>query len=170
MKINWARLGVFGRAREVRDVGGEEGALSGQRRGPVVQGDRLRRGGDGGPGPERDQVRQLSANELHFVNLLIAGLIERGVLEPARVYDSPFTDMAPEGGRMRCSPADVVSLLNILVEVQGAHDPGRRGGLGVVAGRGRPGKVALPDGPRDPRRRLRQSTSRRPHPAACQGP
>ena len=86
---------------------------------PVVQGDRLRRGGDAGAGPQRDQVRHLSGNELHFVNLLIAGLIESGVLEPAGVYDAPFTDMAPEGGG--CDVRPRTSLLGLREVDSGAN-------------------------------------------------
>jgi type I site-specific restriction endonuclease len=64
--------------------------------------------------------RALSANQLHFVNLVIAGLTESGVLEPGRLYESPFTDVAPQGPDRMFPSDDVESLLNILVEVK-AH-------------------------------------------------
>jgi type I restriction enzyme R subunit len=64
--------------------------------------------------------RVLTANQLHFVNLVIAGLTESGVLEPGRLYESPFTDVAPQGPDKMFPSADVESLLNILLEVR-AH-------------------------------------------------
>jgi type I restriction enzyme R subunit len=64
--------------------------------------------------------KALSANQLHFVNLVIAGLTESGVLEPGRLYDSPFTDVAPQGPDAMFASADVESLFSILVEVR-AH-------------------------------------------------
>lgn len=63
--------------------------------------------------------KTLSANQLHFVNLVIAGLTESGVLEPGRLYESPFTDVAPQGPDTMF-PADVEALFSILVEVK-AH-------------------------------------------------
>ena len=62
--------------------------------------------------------RALGANQLHFVNLVIAGLTESGVLEPGRLYESPFTDVAPQGPDAMFASADVESLLSILVEVK----------------------------------------------------
>ncbi len=64
--------------------------------------------------------KALSANQLHFVNLVIAGLTESGVLEPGRLYESPFTDVAPQGPDKMFASADVESLLDILVEIR-AH-------------------------------------------------
>lgn len=64
--------------------------------------------------------KALSANQLHFVSLVIAGLTESGVLEPGRLYESPFTDVAPQGPDAMFASADIESLLDILVEVK-AH-------------------------------------------------
>lgn len=41
--------------------------------------------------------KRYSRNQLTFVNLVIDYLTEHGAIEPARVYDSPFTAVAPEG-------------------------------------------------------------------------
>ena len=62
--------------------------------------------------------RALGANQLHFVNLVIAGLTQSGVLEPGRLYESPFTDVAPQGPDAMFPSADVESLLSILVKVK----------------------------------------------------
>jgi type I restriction enzyme, R subunit len=41
--------------------------------------------------------RTLGANQIEFVNLIVDHLTERGVLLPAALYESPFTDLAPTG-------------------------------------------------------------------------
>jgi type I restriction enzyme R subunit len=41
--------------------------------------------------------RTLSGNQLDFVNLIVDHLTEHGVMEPARLYESPFTDITPRG-------------------------------------------------------------------------
>jgi len=37
----------------------------------------------------------LGANQIHFVNLMVEHLTEHGVMDPALLYESPFTDVAP---------------------------------------------------------------------------
>lgn len=41
--------------------------------------------------------KSLGANQIEFVNLIVDHLTERGVLLPAALYESPFTDVAPTG-------------------------------------------------------------------------
>ena len=41
--------------------------------------------------------KRYSPNQITFVNLVIDYLTEHGTIEPARVYESPFTGVAPEG-------------------------------------------------------------------------
>jgi len=62
--------------------------------------------------------KALGANQLHFVNLIIAGLTESGVLEPGRLYESPFTDVAPQGPDAMFASTEVESLLDILNQVK----------------------------------------------------
>jgi type I restriction enzyme, R subunit len=38
-----------------------------------------------------------SANQIEFVNLIIDHLTEHGIMEAARLYESPFTDITPRG-------------------------------------------------------------------------
>lgn len=38
-----------------------------------------------------------SANQVEFVNLIVDYLTEHGVMEAARLYESPFTDLSPRG-------------------------------------------------------------------------
>jgi type I restriction enzyme R subunit len=41
--------------------------------------------------------KTLAANQIEFVNLIVDHLTERGVLTPAALYESPFTDIAATG-------------------------------------------------------------------------
>ncbi len=41
--------------------------------------------------------RTLTANQIEFVNLIIDHLTEQGVMDPALLYESPFTDLSPQG-------------------------------------------------------------------------
>lgn len=55
----------------------------------------------------------LSANQLEFVNLVVDHLTADGAIEPARLYKSPFTGIAPKGPDGLFEPSD----LDLLVEV-----------------------------------------------------
>lgn len=41
--------------------------------------------------------KTLTANQLEFINLIVDHLTAHGVMEPARLYESPFTDITPKG-------------------------------------------------------------------------
>jgi type I restriction enzyme R subunit len=41
--------------------------------------------------------KTLSANQLEFIDLILNHLTEHGIVEPARLYESPFTDVTPRG-------------------------------------------------------------------------
>src|SRR5439155_24189322 len=41
--------------------------------------------------------KTLGANQIEFLNLIVDHLTERGVLVPAALYESPFTDISPTG-------------------------------------------------------------------------
>ncbi|MGC4962809.1 type I restriction-modification enzyme R subunit C-terminal domain-containing protein [Gordonia sp. DT101] len=38
-----------------------------------------------------------TANQIHFVGLIVDHLTRNGSMEPGRLYDPPFTDTAPQG-------------------------------------------------------------------------
>ena len=40
---------------------------------------------------------QVTANQIEFINLIIDHLTEHGVMDPALLYESPFTDISPRG-------------------------------------------------------------------------
>lgn len=62
--------------------------------------------------------RTLTANQMEFVNLVVDYLTERGVMEPRRLYESPFTDLADQGVSGLFAPAEVKSLVAVLEEIR----------------------------------------------------
>ena len=57
---------------------------------------------------------RFSADQIHFVNLIVNELIANGVMEPARLYESPYTDSAPHGPDGVFAETEVESIVGIL--------------------------------------------------------
>jgi type I restriction enzyme R subunit len=64
-----------------------------------------------------------TANQLRFVQLIVEHLTANGVMEVARLYESPFTDYAPQGPDVIFTEAQVDGLVAILGEVRGRALP-----------------------------------------------
>jgi type I restriction enzyme, R subunit len=62
--------------------------------------------------------RTLTANQLEFVNLIVDHLTEHGSVEAARLYESPFIDLAPHGPDNLFGSTDVEELLRTLQAVR----------------------------------------------------
>ncbi|MDX2101103.1 MAG: DEAD/DEAH box helicase family protein, partial [Alphaproteobacteria bacterium] len=60
--------------------------------------------------------RNLSANQIEFVNLIIEHLTERGAMDPRRLYESPFTDFDDQGVNGVFARADVQQIVRVLNE------------------------------------------------------
>lgn len=58
--------------------------------------------------------KTLGANQIEFVNLILDHLTEHGVVEPARLYESPFTDLTPHGPDALFKPDKLDELLRTL--------------------------------------------------------
>jgi type I restriction enzyme R subunit len=63
-------------------------------------------------------VKRLSANQIEFINLIVNHLTEHGVVEPARLYESPFTDLTPQGPEALFDESSVDQLLAALNSVR----------------------------------------------------
>ena len=61
-----------------------------------------------------------SANQLRFIQLIVEHLTANGVMQVARLYESPFTDHAPQGPDMIFTEDQVDGIVNILDQVR-AH-------------------------------------------------
>ncbi|GAB3776288.1 type I site-specific restriction endonuclease [Nocardioides ginsengisegetis] len=61
-----------------------------------------------------------SAKQLRFVQLIVEHLTANGVMEVARLYESPFTDNAPQGPDMIFSEEQVAGIVTVLHKIR-AH-------------------------------------------------
>ena len=62
--------------------------------------------------------RNLTSNQIEFVDLIIDYLTERGVMDPRRLYESPFTDLDDQGVSGIFAAAEVKELVQILREIR----------------------------------------------------
>ena len=63
--------------------------------------------------------RSLTANQIEFVNLIVEHLTEPGIMDPRRLYESPFTDYDDQGVAGVFSLDDAQVLVQLLREVEG---------------------------------------------------
>jgi type I restriction enzyme R subunit len=61
----------------------------------------------------------LGANQIEFVNLIIDHPTEHGVLEAALPYESPFTDLTPQGPDGIFNSTQVDELVAVLKQIRG---------------------------------------------------
>lgn len=60
----------------------------------------------------------VNANQIEFIDLVVQYLTENGVMEPERLYESPFTDINPKGPEGVFPSATVDHLVKILTEIR----------------------------------------------------
>ena len=58
-----------------------------------------------------------SANQIEFINLIIDHLTEHGVMDPGLLYESPFTDINPQGPEGVFTSEQVDGLIALLQEM-----------------------------------------------------
>jgi type I restriction enzyme R subunit len=59
-----------------------------------------------------------AANQIEFVDLVVDELAANGVIEPRRFYESPFTDLSPQGPDELFEAGDVDHLLDVVAETR----------------------------------------------------
>lgn len=62
--------------------------------------------------------RKLTSAQTEFLDLVINHLSERGTIDPARFYDSPFTDLNDQGINGVFPPAEVTRILEVVADIQ----------------------------------------------------
>jgi type I restriction enzyme, R subunit len=63
-----------------------------------------------------------SANQIEFVNLVINHLTEHGVMDAALLYESPFTDLTPQGPEGIFNSVEVDALIAALARIRAAAE------------------------------------------------
>lgn len=66
---------------------------------------------------------KFTADQIHFINLIVNELTANGVVEPARLYESPYIDHAPTGPDTVFPEADVDNIVQILKAVRANATP-----------------------------------------------
>ncbi|MDN5930323.1 MAG: DEAD/DEAH box helicase family protein, partial [Pseudonocardia sp.] len=64
-----------------------------------------------------------TVDQIRFVNLIIDELTANGVMEPRRLFESPYTDRAPTGPEFFFPESDVTVIVDILHEVKDRARP-----------------------------------------------
>jgi type I restriction enzyme R subunit len=66
---------------------------------------------------------KFNANQIHFINTIVGELTNNGVMEPARLYESPFTDLAATGPESMFTENQVDNIVDILNTVRANAQP-----------------------------------------------
>jgi type I restriction enzyme, R subunit len=64
------------------------------------------------------QGKTLTANQIHFVNLVVDYLTQSGWMQASQLYESPFTDFSPKGIDGLFNPGQVSQFLAILDDIR----------------------------------------------------
>ena len=59
-----------------------------------------------------------TANQIEFINLIVEELTQTGVMEAARLFESPFTDMSAQGPLGVFPPASVTKIVQVLDDIR----------------------------------------------------
>jgi len=62
--------------------------------------------------------KTLFANQIVFINLIVNHLTEQVVMEPDKLFESPFTDLAPRGPDELFTPSHLDELIRSLEAVR----------------------------------------------------
>lgn len=57
-------------------------------------------------------------NQIEFINLVVEELTQNGVMEPARLFESPYTDINAQGPLGVFPPAKATQIVQVLEEIR----------------------------------------------------
>ena len=57
-------------------------------------------------------------NQIEFINLIVQELTQTGVMEPDRLFQSPFTDLNAQGPLGVFPPAKVTQIVQVLEDIR----------------------------------------------------
>ena len=60
----------------------------------------------------------VTASQLEFIDLIVQYLTENGVMDAARLYESPFTDISQQGPEALFLPVKVTEMIQVLDEIR----------------------------------------------------
>ena len=60
-----------------------------------------------------------NADQINFIDLIVSDLTQNGVVTASRFYESPFTDITPQGPQQLFSPDQIDELTRVLDGVRG---------------------------------------------------
>ena len=63
-----------------------------------------------------------TANQIDFIGLVVSYLTARGAMEPAQMYEPPFTDNAPKGPDEFFPPAQMAQLVEIINRINASAE------------------------------------------------
>ncbi|TKJ19921.1 DEAD/DEAH box helicase family protein [Blastococcus sp. CCUG 61487] len=72
---------------------------------------------------EFSRSADFTASQLRFVQLIIEHLTANGVMEPGRLFESPFSEHAPQGPQSLFSDAEVDRIVTVLADVRSRATP-----------------------------------------------
>ncbi|SBW26014.1 type III restriction protein res subunit [Candidatus Protofrankia californiensis] len=67
--------------------------------------------------------RTLTANQLHFLNMIIDILARRGLVDVGQLYDPPFTQLTPSGPEKFFTASDIDTVESVLDQVRSTAIP-----------------------------------------------
>ena len=59
-----------------------------------------------------------TANQIEFLNTVVDHLTQHGAMDPGLLYESPFTDLSPQGPDALFASDDVDRLVTVLEDVR----------------------------------------------------
>lgn len=59
----------------------------------------------------------MGANQIEFIDLIVQELTQNGIMEPDRLFQSPFTDLSAQGPMGLFKPEQVTQILKVLQEI-----------------------------------------------------